>query len=226
MKKNPNEEPDLWNLSLSGETCTSSTCKCNQQRDKYHGWNKVNNLDHVKPTVTFKKHLIQKSKLNFFEALKKKNLLNSSSVKIIRDPVLKFESSEKSVCKSLERKSIPKYNPTRSDLSRNTIFDSQSACDFGSLLDSSQNKQLKSEFNSESFLNLRKPKDESHKLKKSGSITNCSTNLANNQSCSQQALMGAHSSCDDVTIVELASYFDVFVHIPKKMSHMAEMMYI
>jgi hypothetical protein len=38
--------------------------------------------------------------------------------------------------------------------------------------------------------------------------------------------MTASGSCDDVTIDELASYFDVFVHIPKKMSHMAEMMYI
>jgi hypothetical protein len=47
-----------------------------------------------------------------------------------------------------------------------------------------------------------------------------------NSSCSQQARMTASSSCDDVTIDELASYFDVFVHIPKKMSHMAEMMYI
>lgn len=31
---------------------------------------------------------------------------------------------------------------------------------------------------------------------------------------------------DDVTIDELASYFETFVHIPKKMSSMAEMMYI
>lgn len=42
-------------------------------------------------------------------------------------------------------------------------------------------------------------------------------------SCSQQALNEA--SCD-VTIDELASYFETFVHIPKKMSVMAEMMYI
>lgn len=46
------------------------------------------------------------------------------------------------------------------------------------------------------------------------------------QSCSHQARLTATISCDDVTIDELASYFDVFVHIPKKMSHMAEMMYI
>lgn len=34
------------------------------------------------------------------------------------------------------------------------------------------------------------------------------------------------STSDDVTIDELASYFDTFVYIPKKMSTMAEMMYI
>ncbi|XP_039480319.1 uncharacterized protein LOC120444606 [Drosophila santomea] len=46
--------------------------------------------------------------------------------------------------------------------------------------------------------------------------------------CSQQASYNAASpgNCDDVTIGELASYFDTIVHIPKKMSSMAEMMYI
>ena len=42
--------------------------------------------------------------------------------------------------------------------------------------------------------------------------------------CSVQARISP-PSCD-VTIDELASYFEEFVHIPKKMSHMAEMMYI
>lgn len=42
--------------------------------------------------------------------------------------------------------------------------------------------------------------------------------------CSIQARI-SRPSCD-VTIDELASYFEEFVHIPKKMSHMAEMMYI
>ncbi|KAK1126715.1 hypothetical protein K0M31_004339 [Melipona bicolor] len=42
--------------------------------------------------------------------------------------------------------------------------------------------------------------------------------------CSAQARISP-PSCD-VTIDELASYFEEFVHIPKKMSHMAEMMYI
>ncbi|XP_013098344.2 uncharacterized protein LOC106081135 [Stomoxys calcitrans] len=45
--------------------------------------------------------------------------------------------------------------------------------------------------------------------------------------CSQQAAgNSAVAPSDDITITELASYFDTFVHIPKKMSSMAEMMYI
>ena len=39
------------------------------------------------------------------------------------------------------------------------------------------------------------------------------------RTCSQQALM------DDMTVDELAGYLEDFVHIPKKMSSMAEMMY-
>lgn len=48
-------------------------------------------------------------------------------------------------------------------------------------------------------------------------------------SCSQEASNKSTTNprnCDDVTIGELASYFDTMVHIPKKMSSMAEMMYI
>lgn len=51
-----------------------------------------------------------------------------------------------------------------------------------------------------------------------------SNSSTGSSSCSQQARMNS-SNCD-VTIDELASYFETFVHIPKKMSSMAEMMYI
>ncbi|GIY97977.1 oxidative stress-responsive protein 1 [Caerostris extrusa] len=35
----------------------------------------------------------------------------------------------------------------------------------------------------------------------------------------------AQDHSDDITVDELAGYFENFVYIPKKMSHMAEMMY-
>ncbi|XP_033320899.1 uncharacterized protein LOC117217421 isoform X1 [Megalopta genalis] len=63
----------------------------------------------------------------------------------------------------------------------------------------------------------------------SGTVQSDSTSSSTGQpstsnTCSVQARMSP-PSCD-VTIDELASYFEEFVHIPKKMSHMAEMMYI
>lgn len=54
--------------------------------------------------------------------------------------------------------------------------------------------------------------------------TSSNSSSASSSSCSQQARMNT-TNCD-VTIDELASYFETFVHIPKKMSSMAEMMYI
>lgn len=52
-----------------------------------------------------------------------------------------------------------------------------------------------------------------------------SSQSTNPNTCSLQARISPALSCD-VTIDELACYFEEFVHIPKKMSHMAEMMYI
>lgn len=53
---------------------------------------------------------------------------------------------------------------------------------------------------------------------------NANTVNCSSSSCSQQARMPSNNC--DVTMDELASYFETFVHIPKKMSSMAEMMYI
>ncbi|XP_046396776.1 oxidative stress-responsive serine-rich protein 1 isoform X1 [Ischnura elegans] len=56
----------------------------------------------------------------------------------------------------------------------------------------------------------------------SSAIGGLPASLSSSTSCSQQARM---SPLNDITINELAGYFDTFVHIPKKMSQMAEMMY-
>lgn len=57
---------------------------------------------------------------------------------------------------------------------------------------------------------------------------NNNSNVNSSSSCSQQAMarLCLNPPPCDVTIDELASYFETFVHIPKKMSSMAEMMYI
>ncbi|XP_023214836.1 uncharacterized protein LOC111640552 [Centruroides sculpturatus] len=53
----------------------------------------------------------------------------------------------------------------------------------------------------------------------SGAETSDGGEKSRELTCSRQARM------DDVTVDELAGYFDNLVYIPRKMSHMAEMMY-
>ncbi|XP_055845566.1 uncharacterized protein LOC129911718 [Episyrphus balteatus] len=120
----------------------------------------------------------------------------------------------------------------------NTTIASRKSVKHFSTMQSAENRSQRTRHHSERSYKTRSDLDESNKegtTKQSGS-NNAST------SCSQQARINAstvatgnHSSgvvgagptspCD-VTIDELASYFETFVHIPKKMSSMAEMMYI
>lgn len=58
------------------------------------------------------------------------------------------------------------------------------------------------------------------------SINNNNNNNNNNHNNNINNGSGGNAATDDTNIDELASYFDLFVHIPKKMSVMAEMMYI
>ncbi|XP_073824554.1 uncharacterized protein [Musca autumnalis] len=75
-------------------------------------------------------------------------------------------------------------------------------------------------------------KDSNDEYHQQSSLAQPPSNLqrcsSSHTSCSQQAAgnTATTTSSDDVTIDELACYFDTFVHIPKKMSTMAEMMYI
>lgn len=58
------------------------------------------------------------------------------------------------------------------------------------------------------------------------STSSSPTASSSSASCSTQARLNGSSMPCDITIDEMASYFETLVHIPKKMSSMAEMMYI
>ena len=76
----------------------------------------------------------------------------------------------------------------------------------------------------EGFCDYMKPSFQSARSKNSVPDQRNTDTITVSVSCSHQARSNTTQPCD-VTIDELASYFETFVHIPKKMSSMAEMMY-
>lgn len=88
-------------------------------------------------------------------------------------------------------------------------------------LATAEDMEISKAFDALSFKKLRPSKNAPSELAVSNKRENTS-------SCSVQARMESSVpvDCDEISIEELASYFDLFVHIPKKMSSMAEMMYI
>lgn len=277
---NPIDET-FGKLSFSGEECASTSCHCNIQhlaissatrRDSScDGWSNCKQVLRVHPTVTFKRNLVQKSKLSVVRAPVRKA---DKSNRILKEPVLKlanwpmqnmlplnkidvrmFPISKLATNKAVqENATVPSHDTVSSSKSR-ALFGRSSIShqDFRSLLSlpsKVSSTDRSQSFSAASFHHMRancrskqicmgEPKVEKKisseentcvgcvvkKLAATG-LTHGNGNSPGGQSCSQQARMTATGSCDDVTIDELASYFDVFVHIPKKMSHMAEMMYI
>ncbi|KAK7792646.1 hypothetical protein R5R35_005105 [Gryllus longicercus] len=266
MKITAVDETDLWtSLSLSGEECASLSCKCNIQRSnvKLHAtrsWNHNQRNEHsIKPTITFKKSILQKSKLGFLSGTSNyKQGIQSNSDRILKEPVLKLTNYPKSYLSKTSVRASPTVlrncNPVVNEILKCKYSEinlvpfgqgNQKWQDFKSLLPN-QSQELASNssvYDSCNFRGLRLTEEQTklphHKYEDDSKdagiaaknrlrseIYTCKN--SSRQTCSQQARMTAttSNSCDDVTIDELASYFDIFVHIPKKMSHMAEMMYI
>ncbi|XP_072386331.1 uncharacterized protein [Diabrotica undecimpunctata] len=133
--------------------------------------------------------------------------------KILRDPVLKFvECSQKG--KHSKGHSSKKKDKQFGEMSKPTD-DFKSIINGCELLSIRNNDSNLDRYSAPSFLIAQYQNN----TQRSDST---SQNIG---SCSHQARMNVNPPCD-VTIDELASYFETFVHIPKKMSSMAEMMYI
>lgn len=156
------------------------------------------------------------------------NLSNKN--KLLRDPIIIYIDK----CSHIPSKKVNGKSFQQKD---NNCTSSTSKCvrlfgenmtqqDFKSIVAGCEQLSLSGDNNSEV------PSFSSHNFRETRNVTGQRADKStscnnNNSSCSQQARarICLNPPCD-VTIDELASYFETFVHIPKKMSSMAEMMYI
>jgi len=220
-------ESVFQSLSLYGAECPSGSCLCNKK--------KKSQMSTFVQKTSFKRPVLRRSHLG------------PVSRRVLRAPVLRFRETV-AIMRPLDNPTGPTSHLASLDLSTSQgkvlAIDTHNMKDFRSLVSVGSKINLKSlsRFDTVSFIELRTKRDKHFivglrtprrrtysdstalAIPSSSDETGETTSNARPQaSCSIQARMTAP---DDTNIDELASYFDLFVHIPKKMSHMAEMMYI
>lgn len=141
----------------------------------------------------------------------------AANKKLLREPILKL-LDDCARCNSLKndvgKKDISKYKL----FGQCCLYEEQ---DFRSIVNACEQLSLANA--NDGVQDYSYPSFKCARTQKSDSSQKCDSSSVNT-TCSHQARMNAPTTCD-VTIDELASYFETFVHIPKKMSSMAEMMY-
>ncbi|KAK5642102.1 hypothetical protein RI129_008269 [Pyrocoelia pectoralis] len=144
--------------------------------------------------------------------LKQDVSFKKSHKKIVRDPVLKLITKcyHNKSGTNVDDKKVFGQSSNSNGQDFRAIIDACQQLSLANVNDGVQNYTLKS------FHEPRPDQNQNKSPPKSESSVSTT--------CSHQARMTVTPSCD-VTIDELASYFETFVHIPKKMSSMAEMMY-
>lgn len=148
---------------------------------------------------------------------------SSKGKKILREPILKLISNSKCSCDTKSASACKLFGQHGAGSDQEDFRSVVNACQQLSLANANDGVQ---DYLLPSFQSIRLAENkQAATTEASNSNAVASSNSSNSSSCSQQARMSGSPPCD-VTIDELASYFETFVHIPKKMSSMAEMMYI
>lgn len=150
--------------------------------------------------------------LSMKNTVKFKHGTGAKTKKLLREPILKLVDHER--CrKSRKKEEVFGQCSRGSEQNFKSIIDGCKQLNLANVNDGVQDYSVRS------FQKARNGRNKKCVVKQSENGAALST------TCSHQARMSAAPPCD-VTIDELASYFETFVHIPKKMSSMAEMMYI
>lgn len=204
-------------MTFHSEVCQKRTCNCGELKVKPK--KKLN----LALTSTSHRPLIREARLKFHHSEKDcKQVIRAAKFKI-------FKHGKKQETKGKIGHSLFSglKSPVMSNVENLPVFgataDNQCS-DYASVAGTKAKTEKKSALNYKGYRSHSGSKQRVKRLSDSaagasGASTSQSGECGVEISCSQEARL------DDTSVDDLAGYFDDFVHIPKKMSSMAEMMY-
>lgn len=202
-------------LSFHSEDCGESSCKCGELRLKSKKrFNYANSSVQHRP-------IIREAKLKFHHSEKDtKQLIRAARLKI-------FKSNKISESKLAGKSALPLpkvTSPKLDSASPVTLFGTQlkgkqESQDFSSLVSVQNDDTVTAESYEFNDYRTQGAKRRREQLHESDRIRNSYSD------CGKELRFSEGARLDDTSVDELAGYFEDFVHIPKKMSSMAEMMY-
>jgi hypothetical protein len=217
----------MQKISLDHETCENQQCMCSKQGSQ-RGAEKTYNYAKVATLTPPPRKYIREARLKYHHSEKdRKHVIRAARLKLMKPG----RQSDKIPLQVKEAKPAGVGCDVNSQASSNFLFGSECKTNlqnFSSLMPSSResrkdlectslHKKLKSSSHKHHFRSKTDPGDFTMGADAS---KNRNADQYLERSCSQEARL------DDMSVNELACYFDDFVYIPKKMSSMAEMMYI
>ena len=207
-------------MTFHSEVCQKKSCNCGELRVKSK--KKLN----LASSSAQHRPLIREARLKFHHSEKDcKQVIRAAKLKIFKHGQKQVTKGKVSTC---NLKAGPR-SPVSSSLDTLPVFGGSSSeedcSDFAGVAANSKPKkdEIKNAFY---FKGYRSHSGVRPKVKRLSESKDGASGLATSlsgtdleMSCSQEARL------DDTSVDDLAGYFDDFVHIPKKMSSMAEMMY-
>ncbi|KAK3090554.1 hypothetical protein FSP39_012639 [Pinctada imbricata] len=226
----------MQNINLHREECSSDQCLCRHRTTKKGKWNKYNYAN-AASTSGSPKCLIREARLKLHHSEKdRKHIIRAARLKLVK----KERKSDPGVLIGTEPKFSPGATCLTSHVSEQQQIFGQDSCkdfeNFSSCAASSLSQESTDQDDAKNSSVIHKYDLGKRIHKRSKTHPQGGTNYFDNsvlnddtqqnvdtvleRSCSQEARL------DDMTVTELAGYFEDFLYIPKKMSSMAEMMYI
>lgn len=211
-------------LTFHSEVCSKQSCTCSELKVKTR-----KHLNYASSSVHHRP-LIREARLKFHHSEKDtKQVLRAARLKIFKhgkhlDAKTSFQHTfgSHSCIKSPVLSSAPEF-PLFITKSKQNILDFQSL----TKRDSDTSKPSAVLKDKSSKTSLRGSHSKVKRSRNSSGLSDSSRKGSRNSysDCGKEIRDSAGTKLEDTSVEELAGYFEDFVHIPKKMSSMAEMMY-